>query len=179
MKYMPRLKRDEVGVSVCPYHLFTCPRRQSQKRRKEIFAIFHAKYGESSTQSSGETSQVTDPENIDQEHPDVMEMDMQVDIETAPITMKGDRAYVNDYNMRTEPKFILCLSQLMLLFQICPLCRSPNPLVDVQHCGTMAKVVTTCPNQGCGSNVWDSQPNMVGTKIPAGNFLLSFAILVA
>ncbi|CAB3991429.1 Hypothetical predicted protein [Paramuricea clavata] len=43
----------------------------------------------------------------------------------------------------------------------------------------MAKVVTMCPNQGCGSNVWDSQPSMVGTKIPAGNFLLSFAILVA
>ena len=81
--------------------------------------------------------------------------------------------------MRTEPKFIVCLSQLMLLFQVCPLCRSPNPLVDVQRCGTMAKVLTTCHNQGCGSNVWDSQPNMVGTKIPAGNFLLSFAILVA
>ena len=79
--------------------------------------------------------------------------------------------------MQTEPKLIVCLSQLMLLFQICSLCRSPNPLVDVQRCGTMAKVVTTCHNQGCGSNVWDSQPNMVGTKIPAGNFLLSFVIL--
>jgi hypothetical protein len=43
----------------------------------------------------------------------------------------------------------------------------------------MAKVVTTCHNQGCESNVWDSQPNMVGTKVPSGNFLLSFAILVA
>ena len=43
----------------------------------------------------------------------------------------------------------------------------------------MAKVVTTCHNQGCGSNAWDSQPNMVDTKIPAGNFLLSFAILFA
>ena len=43
----------------------------------------------------------------------------------------------------------------------------------------LAKVVTTCHNQGCGSNVWDSRQNMVGTKIPDGNFLLSFAILVA
>ena len=42
----------------------------------------------------------------------------------------------------------------------------------------MAEVTSTCGNVG-NTSKWFSQPNMTGTKIPAGNFLLSFGILVA
>jgi hypothetical protein len=44
----------------------------------------------------------------------------------------------------------------------------------------MAEVTTTCTNPKCGkTSKWFSQPYITGTMIPAGNFLLSFAILVA
>jgi hypothetical protein len=44
----------------------------------------------------------------------------------------------------------------------------------------MAEVTSTCANPKCGRTTkWFSQPYMTGTKIPAGNFLLSLAILVA
>ena len=42
----------------------------------------------------------------------------------------------------------------------------------------MAEVTSTCGNCG-NTSKWFSQPNMTGTKIPAGNFLLSYGILVA
>ena len=47
--------------------------------------------------------------------------------------------------------------------------------------GTMAVVTTWCQNPKCPKkeNVWHSQPYMPGTKTPAGNFLLCFAILLA
>ena len=45
----------------------------------------------------------------------------------------------------------------------------------------MVTVKTSCHNSNCPQRerVWYSQPKMPGTRIPAGNFLLSFAILVA
>lgn len=83
--------------------------------------------------------------------------------------------------MRSEPKFVVFLSQLLLLFQICPMCKTSNPLVKTRQIGTMVEVKTTCANIHCPSNenVWRSQPEMRGTRMPAGNLLLCFAILVA
>lgn len=45
----------------------------------------------------------------------------------------------------------------------------------------MAVVTTTCRNPKCSRKVftWRSQPNMPGTQIAAGNFLLCFGILMA
>jgi hypothetical protein len=44
----------------------------------------------------------------------------------------------------------------------------------------MAEVITICVNPGCGKlTTWFSQPNFPGTKIAAGNLLLSFGNLVA
>ena len=88
---------------------------------------------------------------------------------------------VTDGNLRTQPKFVVFLSQLLLLFSTCPSCKMPDPSVEVRRFGTMAKVVTICNNHHCKKkeNAWRSQPNVLDTKIPAGNFLLSFAILVA
>ncbi len=69
----------------------------------------------------------------------------------------------------------------MLLFQFCPYCKIYNPLVETSQNGTKVIVYTHCGNPDCKQkdSVWRSQPNMEGTKIPAGNFLLSFTTLVA
>ena len=69
----------------------------------------------------------------------------------------------------------------MVLFQFCPSCKAANPLVESSKHGTKVVVYTYCGNPNCKqrNSVWHSQPNMQGTKIAAGNFLLSFAVLVA
>ena len=90
------------------------------------------------------------------------------------------RVFCEDSNLRKEPKFIVFFTQLLAIFKLCHVCKFDNPLVEVQENGTMAEVTTTCANPKCGKTVrWFSQPYMTGTMIPAGNFLLSFGILVA
>ena len=87
---------------------------------------------------------------------------------------------MKEYNLRTEPKFIVFFTQLLTLFQICHECKCANTLVEVNAHGTMAEVITICVNPGCGKRpTWFSQPNFPGTKIAAGNLSLSFGMLVA
>ena len=90
------------------------------------------------------------------------------------------RIFLDDSNLRREPKFIVFFTQLLALLKFCPSCKFDHPLVEVKENGTMAEVTTTCANPKCGkTSKWFSQPYITGTMIPAGNFLLSFAILVA
>ena len=90
------------------------------------------------------------------------------------------RVSKKDYNLRSEPKFIVFFTQLLSLFQICRECKSEKTLVEVNSHGTMAEVTTICVNPDCGKkSKWYSQPLFPGTKIAAGDLLLSFAILVA
>ena len=71
------------------------------------------------------------------------------------------------------------LSQLLLLFNFCHFCKESNPLLETRQIGTMAEVTSICSNPKCRKEyVWKSQSFMPGTKMPAGNLLLSFAILV-
>lgn len=93
----------------------------------------------------------------------------------------GYRVSVKGTNLRTEPKHIVFLSQLLLLFGFCHSCKTDNPMVDVDQVGTEAVVTSTCSNPKCPNpkSTWHSQPTMPGTKLPAGNFLLCVAILVA
>ena len=88
---------------------------------------------------------------------------------------------MKDDNLRSEPKFIVFFTQLLALFKFCPNCKEENPVVEVEQNGTMAKVKCTCTNPKCNSKnfEWTSQLLMPGTRLPAGNFILSFAILVA
>ena len=67
----------------------------------------------------------------------------------------------------------------MLLFQSCHVCKGKNPPdVEAQQIGTKAVITTVCTNPGCcAESTWHSQPNMPGTKLPAGNFLLCMSIL--
>ena len=87
----------------------------------------------------------------------------------------------NSENLRTEPKFIVFLSQLLLLFNVCPACKSEKPFIETSVLGTMVKITTKCFNPDCSSseNTWKSQPIMTGTKMPAMNFLLCFSVLVS
>ena len=90
------------------------------------------------------------------------------------------RVYITSDNLRTQPKFIF-LSQLLLLFKFCHFCKADNPLVETRQVGTMAVVTSTCTNKKCSKKdiIWNSQPNMPGSKIAAGIFLLCMAILLS
>ena len=84
-------------------------------------------------------------------------------------------------DIRSEPKYIVFLSQLLLLFQFCRTCKSDQVLVETHENGTMVTVEVHCGNPGCREKefVWQSQPKIDGLRTGAGNLLLSFAILMA
>ena len=84
-------------------------------------------------------------------------------------------------NIRQEPKYIVFLSQLMLLFRFCQVCKSDDIIVETSERGTMICVETQCGNPKCLKRdfIWQSQPLLEDTKTAAGNILLSFAILLA
>ena len=78
---------------------------------------------------------------------------------------------------REEPKGIVLLSKLLLLFQYCHICFTPNPEVMSSQTGTLLTIETKCSK--CKEIfTWKSQPFLLG-KFPAGNLLLSFAVLCA
>ncbi|KAK3745840.1 hypothetical protein QZH41_014931 [Actinostola sp. cb2023] len=89
-------------------------------------------------------------------------------------------------NIRTEPKHIVFLSQLLLLFKFCHWCKDDDPLVEVSQLGTEVIVKTICKNPKCANPkcankeiTWNSQPTLPGWPgLPAGNFLLCMAILL-
>ena len=64
-----------------------------------------------------------------------------------------------------------------MLFQICHHCFARNPEITTKQTGTMITVISTCT--ACSKiHKWQSQPLMRG-NFPAGNLLLSFAMLTA
>lgn len=84
-------------------------------------------------------------------------------------------------NLRTEPKHIVFLNQLLLLFKFCYVCKTENPELEAKQVGTEAVVTTSCSNPKCPKqvNTWHSQTVMPNSQIPAGNFLLCMAVLLA
>jgi len=80
-------------------------------------------------------------------------------------------------NIMEEPKGIVFLSKLLLLFQYCHLCFAPNPKITMSQYGTLLNIDSTCTKCQQTFN-WKSQPFLLN-KFPAGNLLLSFAILCA
>lgn len=75
---------------------------------------------------------------------------------------------------QSESKFIVFLSCLMELFAFCPLCTEPASAEVSKIIGTLIHVTQKCSN--CNyARVWRSQPYI--KRIPAGNLLLSAAIL--
>ena len=73
-----------------------------------------------------------------------------------------------------EEKYIVFKSKLMELFHQCPRCGCATEAKVVNRCGTLVHVEQQCSH--CDNNRhWASQP-YIG-KMPAGNLLLSAAIL--
>jgi hypothetical protein len=68
-----------------------------------------------------------------------------------------------------------------MLFKLCSVCKTDSPSLEYRTVGTMVEVTSSCNNLECKQRevVWQSQPNLTGTKMPAGNFLLCLAILVS
>lgn len=60
----------------------------------------------------------------------------------------------------------------------CFKCKRSKPSVNMKQNGTMVTVYQNCFHCGENAFVWRSQPLLLG-KYPAGNILLSFAILMA
>ncbi|KAK3730066.1 hypothetical protein QZH41_009897, partial [Actinostola sp. cb2023] len=80
-------------------------------------------------------------------------------------------------DIREEPKAIVFLSKLLLLFQFCHYCFWPKPCVNINQSGTSISIKATC--EKCKQTFsWDSQPMLLG-RFPAGNLLLSFAAICA
>ena len=76
---------------------------------------------------------------------------------------------------REEPKGIVFISKLLLLFRFCHLCFFPNPEVSMRQTGTMLTIEAKCCN--CKEVFeWKSQPFIL-SKLPAGNLLMSLAVL--
>ena len=78
----------------------------------------------------------------------------------------------------SQPKFIVFYGMLMNLFTLfCFKCKEAAPPVSMKCHGTMVTVTQHCLK--CKDEFqWKSQPLVMG-KYPAGNVLLSFAILMA
>ena len=81
------------------------------------------------------------------------------------------------YDVREEPKVIVFIKQLLLLFKTCHLCSAKEPSINVTLRGTLVTITSSCTD--CKQQfVWKSQPFMFN-KYPAGNLLLSFSVLCA
>ena len=88
-----------------------------------------------------------------------------------------NRVGIAEKDEREEPKGIVFLSKLLLLFQYCHICFTPKPEVMSSQTGTLLTIETKCSK--CKEIfIWESQPFLLG-KFPAGNLLLSFAVLCA
>ena len=77
-------------------------------------------------------------------------------------------------NLSTESKQIVFLSQLLVLFKFCHVCKADNPLTEAGGIGTEAVIKTTCSKE----KTWYSRPLISGTQMPARNFLLCLSILL-
>jgi len=73
------------------------------------------------------------------------------------------------------------LSKLLLLFQFCHVCGTGSkPEITAEETGTGVVIKTVCNNSNCRKEfTWTSQPLMPDTKMLAGNFLISMAVLFA
>ena len=71
------------------------------------------------------------------------------------------------------------MSQLLVLFKFCHVCKADNPLIEAGGIGTVAVIKKTCSNPACSKEkTWYIRPLISGTQMPAGNFLLCLSILL-
>ena len=78
-----------------------------------------------------------------------------------------------------EKKYLIFHSNLLQLFQTCPLCSGPSKKTLKRPLGgMMVEVSQSCRSKDCGyQRCWRSQP-VIGS-VAAGNILMSSAILMS
>lgn len=83
-------------------------------------------------------------------------------------------------DVRREPKYIVFLSKLLLLFQFCHVCGTGSkPEITAEETGTGVVIKTVCNNSNCRKEfTWTSQPFMPSTKMLAGNLLISMGCAI-
>ena len=52
-------------------------------------------------------------------------------------------------NIRKQPKFVVFLTQLLLLFKTCVFCHQKEPVLKVSQVETMVTITTSCQNPEC------------------------------
>lgn len=128
-------------------------------------------FPEQSNKESYDEDPTWTPEEIDRAYETLKEDDESVQTNANP------RLDIDGKDIREEPKGIVFMSKLLMLFQFCHLCFFLKPEMTVTQTGTMLTIDTKCSN--CKQVfTWKSQPFLLG-KIPAGNLLLSLAVLCA
>ncbi|XP_067024374.1 uncharacterized protein [Acropora muricata] len=196
-----KLKSSREALKICKRK-----KRQLQSKVKRLTLEVQSLYSkteeerefqESTLSSGGEhDSDQGDPEDIDdtdtiEEEPDFSsgsheeffsENTEDTETEDDDTEMKTTRIPLSStQDIRTEPKHIVFMSKLLLLFQFCHICRTGStPEVKAEQRGTAMVIKTICTNSKCRKEfVWSSQPFIPGTKILAGNFLMCMAVLCA
>ena len=78
-------------------------------------------------------------------------------------------------------KFIVFLLQILLHFNSCQECKSVKPAIETCCSGTWWRWQPNVSILICAKpeNTWNSQPQMTGTKMAAGNFHLCFSTLIS
>ena len=86
-----------------------------------------------------------------------------------------------DTPIENEPKFVVFFSMLQSLFlMFCFRCKTAKPKVVMKQTGTMVTVLQYCSHCEGNPFTWRSQPyHPLFKRYPAGNVLLSFAVLMA
>ena len=85
----------------------------------------------------------------------------------------------SDLPVFNEPKFLGFRGMLLALFTLfCFRCKEGKPKVKLTKNGTMVTVEQQCGLCEGPPFIWRSQPFVLG-RYPAGNILLSFAVLMA
>ncbi|PFX11714.1 THAP domain-containing protein 2 [Stylophora pistillata] len=100
------------------------------------------------------------------------------DTDMATENEDGDWRVDSDTPEYDEPKFIVFYSMVLHIFTLfCFKCKESSPTATMKQDGTIVTVTQSCSK--CHDNyIWKSQPTVLG-KYPAGNILLSFAVLMA
>ncbi|XP_044164858.1 glutamic acid-rich protein-like [Acropora millepora] len=134
------------------YSRRTAKRQQAQKNLQtdqDQVETACSKESEPMEETASSTEGDTDDEDLDDgEEEEEMEEDDQSYNETETETtetededeLKSNRLFLKNTNLRTEPKHIVFLSQLFLLFKFCHVCKADNPMVEASELGTEAVV---------------------------------------
>ncbi|XP_065068035.1 uncharacterized protein LOC135693467 [Rhopilema esculentum] len=87
--------------------------------------------------------------NVDDEEDEYIVEEEGDDVEDSDDAINNKASENGSGTVRTEPKFIVFLSQLLLLLRVCHTCKADGLLTTYRVIGTMIEVSTLCANPMC------------------------------